>query len=194
MQGCENLDDDQKEYVEKILFNTGRLSSLVSNILLLSKIENQSIQAKREVFSLDEQIRETIVALETAWAPKSIDLDVELDSVKYNGNEIMMRHVWSNLIGNAIKFTPENSTVSIRLRNQKDKFIFRVTAQGEGLSDEAQKHLFDKFYQADTSHKSEGNGLGLALVKQILDIDGGNITAENVNGGGCRFTVTLYDK
>ena len=194
LQGCENLDDDQKEYVEKILFNTGRLSSLVSNILLLSKIENQSIQAKREVFSLDEQIRETIVALETAWAPKNIELDVELDSVKYNGNEIMMRHIWSNLIGNAIKFTPENSTVSIRLQNRKDKFIFSVTDQGEGLSDEAQKHLFDKFYQADTSHKSEGNGLGLALVKQILDIDGGDITAENVNGGGCRFTVTLYDK
>ena len=194
LQGCENLDDDQKEYVEKILFNTERLSSLVSNILLLSKIENQSIQAKREVFSLDEQIRETIVALETAWAPKNIELDVELDSVKYNGNEIMMRHVWSNLIGNAIKFTPENSTVSIRLQNQKDKFIFSVTDQGEGLSDEAQKHLFDKFYQADTSHKSEGNGLGLALVKQIIDIDGGDITAENVNGGGCRFTVTLYDK
>jgi len=194
LQGCENLDDDQKEYVEKILFNTGRLSSLVSNILLLSKIENQSIQAKREVFSLDEQIRETIVALETAWAPKYIELDVELDSVKYNGNEIMMRHIWSNLIGNAIKFTPENSTVSIRLQNQKDKFVFSVTDQGEGLSDEAQKHLFDKFYQADTSHKSEGNGLGLALVKQILAIDGGDITAENVNGGGCRFTVTLYDK
>jgi len=194
LQGCENLDDDQKEYVEKILFNTGRLSSLVSNILLLSKIENQSIQAKREVFSLDEQIRETIVALETAWAPKNIELDVELDSVKYNGNEIMMRHIWSNLISNAIKFTPENSTVSIRLQNQKDKFVFSVTDQGEGLSDEAQKHLFDKFYQADTSHKSEGNGLGLALVKQILAIDGGDITAENVNGGGCRFTVTLYDK
>ena len=194
LQGCENLDDDQKEYVEKILFNTGRLSSLVSNILLLSKIENQSIQAKREIFSLDEQIRETIVALETAWAPKNIELDVELDSVKYNGNEILMRHVWSNLIGNAIKFTPENSVINIRLKNQKDKLIFSVTDQGSGLSEEAKKHLFDKFYQADTSHKSEGNGLGLALVKQILDIDGGDITAENVNGGGCRFTVTLYDK
>ena len=193
LQGCENLDDDQKEYVEKILFNTGRLSSLVSNILLLSKIENQSIQAKRELFSLDEQIRETIVALETAWAPKNIELDVELDSVKYNGNEIIMRHIWSNLIGNAIKFTPENSIVTIRLQNQKDKFIFSVTDQGEGLSDEAKKHLFDKFYQADTSHKSDGNGLGLALVKQILNIDGGDITAENVKGG-CRFTVTLYAK
>ena len=193
LQGCENLDNDQKEYVEKILFNTGRLSSLVSNILLLSKIENQSIQTKRELFSLDEQIRETIVALETAWAPKNIELDVELDSVKYNGNEIIMRHIWGNLIGNAIKFTPENSIVTIRLQNQKDKFIFSVTDQGEGLSDEAKKHLFDKFYQADTSHKSEGNGLGLALVKQILNIDGGDITAENVKGG-CRFTVTLYAK
>ncbi|MBR2043403.1 MAG: HAMP domain-containing histidine kinase [Clostridia bacterium] len=194
LQGCENLDDDQKQYVEKILFNTGRLSSLVSNILLLSKIENQSIKAKREVFSLDEQIRETIVALETAWAPKNIELNVELDSVKYNGNEIIMRHVWSNLIGNAIKFSPENSTVSICLQNQKDKFIFSVTDQGEGLSDEAKKHLFDKFYQADTSHKSEGNGLGLALVKRILDIEDGSVSAENVDGGGCRFTVILYDK
>ena len=192
LQDCNNLDDAQKEYVDKILFNTGRLSSLVSNILLLSKIENQSIQAKRELFSLDEQIRETIVALETAWAPKNIEFDVELDSVKYNGNEIMMRHVWSNLIGNAIKFTPTNSTVSIRLENQKDKFVFSVTDEGEGLSVEAQKHIYDKFYQADTSHKSEGNGLGLALVKQILAVDGGEIIAENIDNG-CKFTVILFE-
>ncbi|MBQ3547267.1 MAG: HAMP domain-containing histidine kinase [Clostridia bacterium] len=194
LQGCENLNSEQQGYVEKILFNTERLSSLVSNILLLSKIENQSIQSKRDIFSLDEQIRETIVALETAWASKNIELDVELDGVKYNGNEIMLRHVWSNLIGNAVKFTPENSTVSITLENRKDEFIFSVADQGEGLSEEAQKHLFDKFYQADTSHKAEGNGLGLALVKQILTIEGGDITAENLNGGGCRFTVTLYAK
>lgn len=194
LQGCENLDDDQKEYVEKILFNTSRLSSLVSNILLLSKIENQSIQAKRNVFSLDEQIRESIVALETAWEPKNIEFDVELDAVKYTGNEIIVRHIWSNLIGNAIKFSPIGSTVTIKLENKKDRFIFTVSDQGEGLSEEAKKHLFDKFYQADTSHKSEGNGLGLALVKQILAIEGGDITAENIDGGGCRFTVTLYTK
>ena len=191
LQGCENLDDDQKEYVEKILFNTSRLSSLVSNILLLSKIENQSIQAKRNVFSLDEQIRESVVALETAWAPKNIEFDVELDAVKYNGNETIMHHVWTNLIGNAIKFTPDYSTISIKLENKKDKFIFTVSDEGEGLSEEAKKHLFDKFYQADTSHKSEGNGLGLALVKRILAIEGGEVAAENIDGGGCRFTVTL---
>lgn len=194
LQGCENLDSDQQQYVEKILFNTGRLSSLVSNILLLSKIENQSIQSKKELFSLDEQIREAIVALESAWVLKNIEFDVELDSVKYNGNETMMRHVWSNLIGNAIKFSPQDSTVYIKLENKKDKFVFSVTDCGEGLSEEAQKHLFDKFYQADTSHKSEGNGLGLSLVKRILAIEGGDIIAENLKGGGCRFTVILYEK
>lgn len=193
LQGCENLDADQQEYVKKILFNTGRLSSLVSNILLLSKIENQSY-TKKELFSLDEQIRESIVALETAWETKNIEFDVELDNAKYNGNELMMRHIWSNLISNAIKFTPIDSVISIKLENKKDKFIFTVSDQGEGLSEEAKKHLFDKFYQADTSHKSEGNGLGLALVKRILTMEGGEITAENIDGGGCKFTVVLYAK
>lgn len=192
LQSTENIDEVENEYIEKILFNTRRLSSLVSNILLLSKIENQSIQAKRNVFSLDEQIRESIVALETAWEPKNIEFDVELDAVKYTGNEIIVRHIWSNLIGNAIKFSPIGSTVTIKLENKKDRFVFTVSDQGEGLSEEAKKHLFDKFYQADTSHKSEGDGLGLALVKQILAIEGGDITAENIDGGGCRFTVILY--
>lgn len=194
LQGCDNLDVSQQEYVEKILFNTGRLSSLVSNILLLSKIENQSIQTKKESFSLDEQIREAILALETAWEPKNIDLDVDLERVKYNGNEALTRHIWSNIIGNAIKFTPEGKKVSIKLENNHNKFIFTVTDEGEGLSDEAKKHLFDKFYQADSSHKAEGNGLGLALVKKIVQIEEGNIEAENVEGGGCRFTVILYQK
>lgn len=194
LQGCDNLDGEQQEYLEKILFNTGRLSSLVSNILLLSKIENQSIQEKREIFSLDEQIRETIVSLETAWTEKNIELDVDLDCVKYIGSETLMHHVWSNLIGNAVKFSPENSTITIKLENKTDKFVFSVSDEGEGISDEAKKHLFDKFYQADTSHKSEGNGLGLALVNRILTIENGDITAENLDIGGCRFTVTLYAK
>ena len=191
LQGCENLDDDQKEYVEKILFNTGRLSSLVSNILLLSKIENQSIQAKREVFSLDEQIRETIVALETAWAPKNIELDVDLDSVKYNGNEIMMRHIWSNLIGNAIKFSPFAGLITIRLESSRDEITFYVDDCGAGIEESAKKHIFDKFYQADSSRKNEGNGLGLALVKRIVDLCQGTIMVQSEEGKGSTFIVTL---
>lgn len=193
LQGCNKLNPEQQEYIEKILFNTHRLSSLVSNILLLSKIENQSIPSKKQPYSLDEQIREAILDLEPDWTAKNIEFDVELDDAVYNGNENLMRHVWSNLISNAIKFSDFGQTVKIRLCNHGDSFVFTVTDQGVGISDEAKKHLFDKFYQADTSHKSEGNGLGLALVKRILTIFGGEITAENVETGGCKFTVTLYN-
>lgn len=191
LQGCENLDADQREYVEKILFNTNRLSSLVSNILLLSKIENQSIQTHQDWYGLDEQVRESIVALESAWEPKEIDFDVDLDDIEYYGNESMMRHVWGNLIGNAIKFSPQRGVVKIRLRKNSEQNIFIIEDQGNGLSDEAKRHIFDKFYQEDTSHKEEGNGLGLALVKRILLIEGGEIIAENLPERGCRFTVTL---
>ena len=192
LQGCENLNAEQQKYVEKILFNTGRLSSLVSNILLLSKIENQSIGTHKELYGLDEQIRESIVALESQWEPKEIDLDVDLDDIVYNGIEPMMRHVWNNLLSNAIKFSPHGGTIKMRLQNKNDSFVFTIEDQGPGLSEEAKKHLFDKFYQADTSHKEEGNGLGLALVKKILAIEGGEISAENISSGGCRFMITLY--
>lgn len=190
LQDGDNLDADQREYVEKILFNTKRLSSLVSNVLLLSKIENQLIPAKRERYALDEQIRETVVALESAWAQKSVELDVELCSAAYFGNEALMRHVWSNLIGNAIKFSPCGGKVCLRLAQNEDRLIFTVSDEGEGLSPEAEAHLFDQFYQADTSHKEEGNGLGLALVKRILLLEGGAIRAENKEKG-CVFTVIL---
>ncbi len=194
LQSTENIDEVENEYIEKILFNTRRLSSLVSNILLLSKLENQSIQTGQERYSLDEQIREDILALEAAWAPKNIEFDVDLDSIVYLGNKNIMHHVWSNLLGNAIKFSPNGGTIKMRLQKKDEKVIFVLEDQGPGLSEEAQKHLFDKFYQADTSHKEEGNGLGLALVKNILSLCGGEISAENIEPGGCRFTVTLPDK
>ena len=194
LQDADNLDEDQREYVDKILFNTKRLSSLVGSILLLSKLENQQIPSHQVEYRLDEQIRQSIVALEPAWEQKDIEFDVELDRVSYLGNEPMMRHVWDNLISNAIKFSPNGGTVKIHLVKKLKKLIFTVEDQGPGLSEEAQKHIFDKFYQADASHKQEGNGLGLALVKRILTIEKGQITAENCRSGGCRFTVILRAK
>ena len=194
LQDSENLDADQREYIDKILFNTHRLSSLVGSILLLSKLENQQIPSHQVEYRLDEQIRQSIVALEPAWEQKDIEFDVELDRVSYLGNEPMMRHVWDNLISNAIKFSPNGGTVKIHLAKKLKRLIFTVEDQGPGLSEEAQKHIFDKFYQADASHKQEGNGLGLALVKRILTIEKGQITAENIPEGGCRFTVTLRTK
>ena len=194
LQDSENLDADQREYIDKILFNTQRLSSLVGSILLLSKLENQQIPSHQVEYRLDEQVRQSIVALEPAWEKKDIEFDVELDRVSYLGNEPMMRHVWDNLISNAIKFSPSGGTVKIHLVKKLKKLIVTVEDQGPGLSEEAQKHIFDKFYQADASHKQEGNGLGLALVKRILTIEKGQITAENVPEGGCRFAVTLRTK
>ncbi len=194
LQDSENLNQTQQEYVEKILFNTQRLSSLVGSILLLSKLENQHIPTNRTEYRLDEQIRQSVVALESAWAQKDIELDVELDRVSYLGNEQMMRHVWDNLISNAVKFSPPGGAVKLRLTEKARKLIFTIEDQGPGLSADAQKHIFDKFYQEDSSHKQEGSGLGLALAKRILTIEKGQITAENIHDGGCRFTVTLRTK
>ena len=194
LQDADNLDQTQREYIDKILFNTQRLSSLVGSILLLSKLENQQIPTNQTEYRLDEQIRQSVVALESAWVQKDIELDVELDRVSYLGNEQMMRHVWDNLISNAVKFSPQGGVVKLRLTKKARRLIFTIEDQGPGLSEDAQKHIFDKFYQADSSHKQEGSGLGLALAKRILTIEKGQITAENIHEGGCRFTVTLRTK
>ena len=191
LQYGDNLDENQRAYIDKILFNTQRLSSLVGSILLLSKLENQQIPSHQVEYRLDEQIRQSIVALEPAWAKKNIDFDVELERVRYLGNEAMMRHVWDNLISNAVKFSPNGGTVKIHLAKKQKKLVFTVKDQGPGLTEEAKKHIFDKFYQGDASHKQEGNGLGLALVKRILSIENGQITAENLAEGGCCLSVTL---
>lgn len=194
LQDNDNLNDEQRQYVDKILFNTNRLSTLVGSILLLSKIENQSIPVNQTKYRLDEQIRQSIVALEPAWSKKEIEFDVEMDSIEYTGNENMMHHVWDNLIGNAIKFNPEFGIVRICLFYRNNDIVFTVEDSGPGISEEAKKRIFDKFYQEDSSHKGEGNGLGLALVKKILTISGGEISVENIDGGGCRFTVILHTK
>ena len=192
LQGSGELTDEQKEYVEKILFNTKRLSALTGSILLLSKIENQKISTNSTLIRLDEQILETIVTLEPLWEAKNVEFDVAMDNIEYLGNELLVYHIWSNLIGNAIKFGPEGGVVKIRLYINKDgDTVFTVTDMGSGLTEDTKKHLFDKFYQGDSSHKEEGNGLGLALVKKILDLEGGDIYAENMPEGGCRFTVVL---
>lgn len=191
LQDGDNLTSEQKEYVDKILFNTQRLSSLMGSILLLSKLENQQIPTGKTKYRLDEQIRQAIVALESDWDKKYINIDADLTRIHYLGNEAMMHHVWTNLLSNAVKFSPENGTITMILRQSENDIIFTIDDQGPGLSEESQKHIYDKFYQADGSHKQEGNGLGLTLVKRILSIEGGTITCENLPEQGCRFTVHL---
>ncbi|MBO5230174.1 MAG: HAMP domain-containing histidine kinase [Clostridia bacterium] len=192
LQNTENIDEVENEYIEKILFNTKRLSELVSNILLLSKVDNKAIQAKKTTYRLDEQIRQSIVLLEPKWSAKEIDFDVDLDEIEYTGDESLMFHVWNNLLDNAIKFSPENGLIRMKLERADNKITFTIEDEGCGISDEEKKHIFNKFYQSDSSHKSEGNGLGLALVKNILTLCGGEISVTDGKNGGAKFTVALY--
>ena len=197
LQG-EELSQEQEEYVEKILFNTQRLSGLVGNILLLSKLENQNIPMKKTEYRLDEQIRQAFLSLETKWTEKEIGFQVELEEVKYTGNEGLFMHIWMNLLDNAIKFSPAKGTIMMFLKQEKDSVMFILEDEGPGIEDDVKTRIFDKFYQADGSHKAEGNGLGLALVKRIVDSAGrttrrklGYNQGRNREYGGCRFVVEL---
>ena len=190
----QNLTDEERlEYTDKILLHTHRMSELVGNILLLSKLDNQGIESLKTNFSIDEQIRQSIVLFEAKWTEKNVELDVELETIEYFGNENMMTHVWNNLIGNAIKFSPDNGKIEIVLKRWNGYIYFSIADEGEGIREDVKRHIFDKFYQADTSHKQEGNGLGLALVKKILDINAGEIEVENLELQGCKFIVRLPD-
>ena len=191
LQGDAQVSGEQAEYIDKILFNTRRLSGLVGNILLLSRMDNQTILPQRTLFRLDEQIRQAVLLLEPKWTEKDVELDAELEPAEYLGNESLLLHVWTNLIDNAVKFGPRGGVVRLRLYRSADGLIFYVEDQGPGVDEDKKKRIFDRFYQADSSHQDEGNGLGLALAKQILDKNGGGIQVKNMPGGGCRFTVWL---
>lgn len=183
--------EEQEEYVEKILLNTHRLSELVGNILLLSKVENQAVQEKKTSYRLDEQIRQAIFSLEPKWTEKEIEFDIDMDSVMYEGYESMMMHVWINLIDNAIKFSPKGGGIRIALNETGEDICFTIRDNGLGMTEDELKHIYDKFYQGDTSHRAEGNGLGLSLVRRILRISGGRISVESAPGQGSSFSVFL---
>ena len=181
----------QQSYVERILLNTRRLSTLVGNILLLSKVSNHAIPVAKGTYRVDEQIRQAIVLLEPRWTERNVEFDVNLEDVVWNGPENLMHHVWSNLIGNAIKFGPKDGTVFVSLKRTDGRYVFCVSDEGTGVPEEERQRIFHKFYQLDSSHKQEGNGLGLALVKQIIDLCNGTIQVENPPEGGCRFTIEI---
>ncbi len=183
--------EERSTYIEKIRVNTERMSTLVGNILLLSRLDTQAIEGQKRRYRLDEQLRQSVVFLEPKWAEKTLEFDVSLGEFYYYGNEALMLHVFNNLIENAIKFSPIGGVIRVTLEEKDGALVTVVEDEGAGIDENAQKHIYDKFYQSDTSHKEEGNGLGLALVKKILDLAGGSISAENCETGGARFTVTL---
>ncbi len=183
--------EEKKEYISKITESTRRLSSLTGNILLLSKLDNQAIANEKKSFRLDEQLREAILTFEKQWTDKALELDIDLAELTYEGDESLLLQVWLNLISNAVKFTPDNGCIKIKLTQQTDHAEIKITDNGIGIDELTCKHIFEKFYQGDTSHKSEGNGLGLALCKKIIEKSGGSIACSGAPGKGSCFTVKL---
>ena len=194
LQEHQQSSEEQTEYVDKILFNTRRLSALAGNILLLSKLDSQSIRPRRERFRLDEQVRQSILALERRWTEKDVDFDVDLDEIEYTGYAGLLQHVWSNLIDNAIKFGPRGGLIRMRMLRENGSILFTIDDEGPSIQDEDKARIFNKFYQGDSSHESEGNGLGLALVRKIVAMHGGEVRVEDPPLGGCRFAVSLPEQ
>ncbi len=186
------LTDEQKNaYIDKIIFNTRRLSDLVGNILLLSKVNNQTISLKASTFRLDEQVRQSILALESKWEKKEIEFDIDLDEIEYTGYENLLSHVWLNLIDNAVKFSPQNGQIRIRLKQLDGSVTFSIWDNGLPIPEADIDRIFNKFYQGDNSHASEGNGLGLALVRKIVAAAHGTINVTSSEDAGTEFVVAL---
>lgn len=194
LQNPELTADEKNEYARKIIESTNQLAKLSSSILMVSKLENTEIITEKTSFRLDEQIRQSILMLESLWDSKKISFNIELDSVYYYGNEELLAQVWTNLIGNAIKFTPKNGEISISLQDCAEHLSVAVSDTGIGMTADVQKHIFDKFYQADRSGYTEGNGLGLSLVKRIIDLCHGRIQVMSEIGTGTTFIIDLPKK
>ena len=191
LQDHELPQKEQAECAEKILQSAGRLSTLVSNILMLTKLEQQTDRVEKAPFWLDEQLRQVMVGLEPLWGAKDLELDLELEPLRYNGSEDLLYHVWSNLLSNAVKFSPNGGVLSVRLEKREKSAVFTVTDRGPGMTADVQRHIFDKFYQGDHSRRQEGSGLGLPLAKRITQLCGGTISVQSQPGQGSTFTVTL---
>ena len=190
-----NLSEHQKiEYAKAITEQTKKLSGLVTNILKLNRLENQQIFPEREQYNLTEQICECLLLFEQSWENKNLSIETELeeDIFLYEDAELLSL-VWNNLFSNAIKFTDYEGTVRIKVKKEGLTAIVEVSDNGCGISPETGKHIFEKFYQGDTSHAVQGNGLGLALVKRVMDIVGGDIHVQSTLGEGSTFIVYLRE-
>lgn len=185
------LTEEQKaEYISMIAQESDRLSRLSETLLRLSALEQQTALAALTTFSLDEQLRQVILRLEPSWSAKDIGWQLDLNEVSVTSDQELLNQVWVNIIQNAIKFSPEESEIEVRVFREGNAIV-EIQDHGCGMTEEAQKRIFDKFYQADKSRRQEGVGLGLSLVKRIVDMMGGTVTVTSAVGEGSTFRVEL---
>lgn len=192
LQAPELSEDDRLEYAQSVEEAASKMTELITNILRLNRIENQKIVPEIKRYDVCRQLADCLLQFESRWEEKRIEPDFDLeDSAYVSADESLLELVWNNLMSNAIKFTEPGGSVTVRQRTEGYKVVVSFTDTGCGISEEAQARIFDKFYQGDTSHATEGNGLGLALVKRVMALLGGEIAVESELGKGSTFTVSL---
>ena len=185
-------EEDRIEYAKAISQSSRRLAALITNILKLNKLENQQIFPKHEEFDLSGQLCEALLQFEDAWEAKNLNIETDIeDEVCICSDAELLSLVWSNLISNAVKFTPTGGTIGVALKTENDTVTVSVSDTGCGMKPETGKHIFEKFYQGDISHATQGNGLGLALVKRVVDILNAEISVQSFYGQGSTFTVKI---
>jgi len=183
-------EEERIEYAKAISHSSRRLAALITNILKLNKLENQQIFPKLDEYDLGEQLCENLLQFEDIWEKKALNIETDMeDDVRIRSDAELLSLVWNNLFSNAVKFTPENGTIGVSLKTDGDLVVVSVRDTGCGIKPEVGQHIFEKFYQGDTSHATQGNGLGLALVKRVVDILGGEIGVQSIYGQGSTFTV-----
>lgn len=186
-----NLTEEQRaQYARAIREESMRLSSLANHVLSLSKVESQTILTDVSRFNLSEQVRSAVLLLEEKWSGKSVDLQLDFEEYSIEANEELLKQVWINLIDNAVKFVPVGGTVELEVLERGSDLWVRVSNTGSEIPADRQDKIFNKFYQADESHSTQGNGIGLAIVKRIVDLHGGKIRVESKNNRTA-FTVVL---
>lgn len=179
------------DYLNRVSDGAEQLSKLSGNILKLSKLEQQEIVINPENFALDEQLREVILFLQPTWEKNEICWDLRLPDVPFFGSRELLYQVWLNILDNAIKYSPVGGTITVSLIEGLEEVNLRVTDHGIGMDETTQKRVFDKFFQADTSRKGYGNGLGMALVKRIVELFHGTIKLDSKVGVGTTVDVIL---
>ncbi len=185
-------EEERIHYAKSISDASRRLAGLITNILKLNKLENQQIYPAMQHFDLSAQLIECLLAFENVWERKEIDIDTDIqEDVKINADLELLSLVWNNLLSNAFKFTEAGGTVGVSLKVENGCAVIAVSDTGCGISPDVGKHIFEKFYQGDTSHATQGNGLGLALVRRVVSIMGGDIAVSSEVGKGSVFTVKL---
>lgn len=183
--------EEQREYLQIIRDESRRLAQLSGSVLLLNRIEAQTILTDCTDFSLDEQLRQCILVTRQKWRDKPLQFEAALAPCTYHGSEALVKEIWLNLLDNAAKFSQENGTISVTLHCEQGRPVVAVTDHGCGMDAETCRHIFEQFYQGDTSHRTQGNGLGLAMAQKIAALHGGAVTVDSRPGSGSCFTVVL---